>query len=229
MLPQDKENALLKLGAKSVVFLDFEKVKDISAEDFLNYLKETYNPDLICCGFDFRFGKNASGNTSTIEKFCNQNNMECMVAPPVLKNGKPISSTNIRELIKCGKIEEANEQIFGGFGFTSAVIHGDARGRTIGFPTVNQEYPADLVLPKFGVYSSNIIIENVTYKCITNIGIRPTFKTEKVYCESHILDFNADIYGKSVTLKPQKFIRCERKFNSLKELTNAIKKDITKI
>ena len=143
--------------------------------------------------------------------------------------GYQISSTNIRELIKCGKIEEANEQIFGGFGFTSAVIHGDARGRTIGFPTVNQEYPADLVLPKFGVYSSNIIIENVTYKCITNIGIRPTFETEKVYCESHILDFNADIYGKSVTLKPQKFIRCERKFNSLKELTNAIKKDITKI
>ncbi|MBQ9354192.1 MAG: hypothetical protein IJT84_00745, partial [Clostridia bacterium] len=93
MLPQDKENALLKLGAKSVVFLDFQQVKDISAEDFLNYLKETYNPDLICCGFDFRFGKNASGNTSTIEKFCNQNNMECMVAPPVLKNGKPISST----------------------------------------------------------------------------------------------------------------------------------------
>ena len=126
-------------------------------------------------------------------------------------------------------MEEANTQIFGGFGFTAEVIHGDARGKTIGFPTINQEYPEDLVLPKFGVYSSEIIIDEKTYKCVTNIGIRPTFKTEKVYCESYVIGFDSDVYGKYVTLKPKKFLRDEHRFAGLKELTNAIKKDITKI
>ena len=229
MLPEDKKKALQKFGANEVVFLDFNTIKDTPAKEFLNYLKETYNPDLICCGFDFRFGQNAEGNANLIEEYFKGQKTRCIVTPPVSKDGKPVSSTALRELIKNGNMEEANTQIFGGFGFTSEVIHGDARGKTIGFPTINQEYPKDLVLPKFGVYSAKIIIDGKTYKCVSNIGIRPTFETKKVYCESYVLDFDKDVYGKFVTLKPQKFLRNEHKFSSLKELTNAIKNDITKI
>ena len=229
MLASDKEKALLEIGANEVVFLDFNEIKDMPADEFLSRLKETYNPDLICCGFNFRFGKDAKGNPQIIKEFFKDENTQCFVAPPVSQDGKPVSSTVLRELIKNGNIEQANTQIFGGFGFTSEVIHGDARGRTIGFPTINQEYPKDLVLPKFGVYSSEIMIEGKTYKCVTNIGIRPTFETKKVYCESYVIGFDNDVYGEFVTLKPKKFLRSEHKFASLKELTNAIKKDITKI
>lgn len=226
MMPDDKKSALIKLGAKKVDFLDFNEVKDISENDFLNIIYDKYKPDLISCGFDFRFGKNAIGNTQTVKSFCDKKGIKSRITPAVLSGGVPISSTDIRNLISNGDISLANEQIFGGFGFTSPVLHGDERGRTIGFPTINQKYPELLVKPKFGVYSSKIIIENKEYDCITNIGIRPTFKTSKCFCESYVLGFNGDVYGKSVTLKPKKFIRNEKKFDSTYELKCAIENDI---
>ncbi len=226
MLPDDKKSALIGFGAKKVVFLDFNEVKDISENDFLNEIFEKYKPDLISCGFDFRFGKNAIGNTETIKSFCREKGIKAKIAPAVLSNGVPISSTAIRDLISSGNIPLANEQILGGFGFTAPVIHGDERGRTIGFPTINQKYPELLVKPKFGVYSSIIIIEGREYDCITNIGIRPTFKTNECFCESYVLNFKGDVYDKSVTLKPKKFIRNEKKFDSIIELKSAIENDI---
>ena len=103
--------------------------------------------------------------------------------------GEAISSSSIRSLIENGDIEAANRRIYGGFGFTASVLHGDARGTDFGFPTANQRFPEKLVRPMFGVYESRIIIDGTEYAAITNVGVRPTYKTDFIGCETFIKDF----------------------------------------
>ena len=222
----DRKKAFKELGAEKTVILDFDKVKDTPPKDFLEQIYNEYLPDLILCGFNFKFGKNASGNIDLIAEFCKEKSIDLSVAPPVLDLEKPISSTAIRNLIASGDIEKANKFIYGGFGFTSTVIHGDKRGRELGFPTVNQLFPQELITPKFGVYFGKIIIDGKKYNCLTNIGLRPTFKTGNITCESYVFDFSEEIYGKTVTIKPIKFIREEVRFDSIDSLKNAINRDI---
>ncbi len=221
-----RKKGFLDLGAKNVIFLDFLKFKEKTPKEFLDYIYDEYRPEIISCGYNFRFGKDASGDTETLSDFCKSKNIELSVKSPVTVDGVPLSSTYIRNLIANGQTDKANELIFGGFSVTSAVLHGDKRGRELGFPTVNQLYPAEMVKPKFGVYAAKMIIDGKTYNCISNIGLRPTFETKEVTIESYIFDFCGDIYGKEVTLKPIKFIRPERKFDSAEELVSAINKDI---
>ena len=112
------------------------------------------------------------------------------------------------------------------FSFTAKVQRGDSRGRTIGFPTINQRYPEDLVKIKFGVYKTKVLFDENVYNGITNIGIRPTFESEYIISETYIKDFSGDLYEKEVEIIPQKFLRQEIKFASLEELKKQIEKDI---
>lgn len=226
MTQDDRNKALYELGADEIAVLDFEKVKDTEPEKFLENIKAKYSPDLILCGFNYKFGKNASGDTGLIKDFCQKHGIELSVSNAVQTNGNTVSSTLIRNLISAGDIKSANKYLYGGFGFSSTVLHGDKRGQSMGFPTVNQVYPEELIKPKFGVYLSRIIIDGKTYKCITNIGFRPTFKTKMVTCESFVFGFSDRIYGKTVTLKPLEFLREEKKFENLESLKSAIIKDI---
>ncbi len=229
MTPADKYNALLSLGIKQVDMLDFKDVQHLSATDFLDELVKCYKPDIISCGFNYRFGFKAMGDIAFLESYCKEKNITLLCCNSVNHNSETLSSTVIRNMLLEGKLEEANNLIHGGFGFTAPVLHGDERGRTIGFPTVNQDYPEELVPLKFGVYTSKIIIDGVTYTGITNIGMRPTYRTKKVTSETFIKDFHKEIYGKEITLKPQKFIRPEQKFAGLEQLKDAILKDISNI
>ena len=156
---------------------------------------------------------------------CKKNGIEFKCAESV-GGETPVSSSALRRMIAEGDIKAANEQIFGGFGFTSPVLHGDARGRSLGFPTINQKFPERIVKPKFGVYKSRVIINEKEYESITNIGIRPTFETDFVGCETFIKDFNADIYDVNVTLKLVDFIRKEEKFSTVEALRAAVMNDI---
>ena len=228
MTKDDRCRALKSAGVSNIVMLDFEKVKNTSALSFLENIKKEYSPSLICCGFNYRFGKDAKGDTDFLKEYCKSRNIECKIADRVVSNGETVSSTSIRNKLLNGDVFSANLEIFSGFGFTSRVIHGDKRGRTIGFPTINQAYPQSLVKLKYGVYLSEVIINGRAYNGITNIGIRPTFKTENVICETYIKDFSGDLYGQDVTLKPKRFLRDEKRFNSLEELKKAIQNDVAK-
>ncbi len=226
MLPEYREQVLKSNGISRVVLNDFEDVRDISAEDFLKKLCMEYAPARIVCGFNYRFGRGALGNTELLRRFCSQKGIEFICCDKFEIDGSPVSSTDIRGLIKQGDIPAANALMAAPFGFEGEVLNGDKRGRTIGFPTINQKFPEMLVTPKFGVYSAEVLIDGVKFKGITNIGVRPTFKTEQVMCETYIKDFSGDIYGKKVTLRPLRFIRAEKEFSSLEELKAAIKTDI---
>lgn len=224
MTPEDKIKALNKLGIKTEV-MDFNKVKDISPNEFLSFIKKEYSPKIIATGYDFRFGKGASGDTSLIADFCKNNNMSYICTDAVLEDLMPVSSTRIRELIKTGEVKKASKMLGRNFAFSGEVNHGDERGRTIGFPTVNIAYPTELVIPKFGVYASLTEIDGKFYKSVTDIGVRPTFKTDFVISETNIMDFSSDVYEKNVTIHLVDFIREETKFSSLNELKSAIEND----
>lgn len=226
MTAKDKIEAIKAFGIDEVYPLEFLAVRDISAEKFLFFLKEKFSPDFISCGYNYHFGKNALGNTELLAEFCKENNIELSVKEAVKLNGEPISSTKIREYLKNGEIEKANELLENPFSFSAEVISGDERGRTLGFPTINQKYPTELVPLKFGVYKSKVLIGGEVFEGITNIGIRPTFSVDYILSETHILGFCGNLYGREIRITPYKFLRGEIKFSSIEELKNQISIDI---
>lgn len=227
--PHEKQQLLRELGIDSVHFLDFGKIKDMPPEEFLLYLKNTFNPALISCGFNHRFGKDGKGDIPLLINFCRANNIKLMVADAVTVGDNVLSSTYIRSLIKNGEVSTANRYLARPFGFSGEVIHGDKRGRTIGFPTINQLYPAIKVPVRFGVYKSSVTVDGTTYSGITNVGIRPSFRTDAVMAETYILDFDGEIYGKIADVRLVDFIRDEQKFSGISELKRAIDKDIERL
>ncbi len=223
---ETKVKALKELGFCDVISLDFNAVRDTEPESFLKYLSEKYNPSLISCGFNYHFGKEGKGDTVLLESYCKEKGIECRICEEIDIDGNPVSSTIIRNMLKNGEIKKANSLLLKPFGFEAIVEHGDSRGRTIGFPTINQFYPENLVKVKFGVYKTEVSFENKAFEGITNIGIRPTFESERVISETFIKDFSGDLYGKSVEITLKEFLRSEKKFASLEELKKQICIDI---
>lgn len=224
MTRETKSLELKKLGTEPVL-LDFNYVKDLSPEEFLDKVLIKYSPKLISVGFDFRFGKGAVGDIESLKIYCNEHNIDLKVSKPVTVQNTVVSSSKIRKLVKLGDITAANGMLGYPFFFSQKVVKGDQRGRTIGFPTINQNYPAEMVCPKLGVYAGYTEIDGLVYKTVTNIGFRPTFKTDKVTAETYILNYSGDIYNKNIRINLLKFLREEKKFNSLDELKNAIEID----
>ncbi len=222
----EKCKRLESIGIDEICLLEFGNVRNMSAADFLSFLNEKYSPSLISCGFNYRFGKNGEGDTQILADYCKENGIELRCANCVFEDGIPVSSTQIRNMLTEGKINEANMLLGEPFSFTAEVIGGDRRGRTIRFPTINQKYPDELVRIKFGVYKTSVEIEGKQYTGITNIGVRPTYESQFVISETHILEFSGDLYGKKVKIIPLKFLREERKFSSLEELKSQIDADL---
>lgn len=228
MMPCDKAAGLKSLGVSEIDTLDFGKVANLSPEVFFDEIVKKFSPKLIACGFNYRFGKNAAGDTETLKGLCLKSGVEFKQAESV-GGEEPVSSSSIRALIANGNIDAANRQIYGGFGFTAPVIHGDARGKKLGFPTVNQVFPGELVTPKFGVYGSRMIIDGKEYKSITNLGVRPTYETDFIGCETFIKDFSGEIYGRAAVLKLDRFVRSEKKFACAAELERTVRADIKSV
>lgn len=229
MTPEDKCRVLKSIGTDEVFKLDFGKVRNMPPYNFLKFLRDTFSPDYISCGFNYRFGKNASGDTALLSEFCKENGITLKVCEPVTADGETVSSTEIRAFLKSGEPEKANSLMTEPFSYTAPVIKGDERGRTLGFPTANQKYPEVLIPVRFGVYKSSAVINGKAYSAITDIGVRPTFKTDYIISETFIKDFSADIYGREMTVSLLGFIRGEIKFSSAEELAAQIKKDIRSV
>ncbi len=222
---QDKLNSLYEMGFKTVKVLDYKTVRDMTAEQYLDCLFEEFNVKTVVCGFNHHFGKGGLGNAEFLTSYCHSHGAEAVICPKLTVSGHEVSSTFIRELIKGGNIGLANLLSGRAFSFKTEVCHGDERGRTIGFPTINQPLDESLVVPKFGVYATAVKVDGMLYAGVTNIGIRPTFKLQKPQSETYICDFSGNVYGKEVEIKLLKYLREERQFNSLDELQQAISED----
>lgn len=204
----------------NTVFADFDELKNLSGQEFIEkILLKKFNAGIILCGFNFRFGRNAGWTALDLREYLEKKDVWVRILDHLDFDGAPISSTRIREAVACGEIENANQMLGYHFTFEAEVIEGDKRGgKIIGYPTINQHLPRGLVIPKFGVYESRTFVDGREYKSFTNIGQRPTWRVDIPLSETHIFDFDGDLYGRCVRIELVRYLREEKKFSSVDEV-----------
>ena len=227
---EEKSDVMQSLGVDIFVCVPFcQEISEMSAEDFFNtVLIGNMKAKHIVCGFNYKFGKNGSGNAEILRELCEKSNVSLSVIPPVTINDITVSSSEIRASLESGNIETANAFLTRPYSIRGEVINGQHLGRKLGFPTVNQVFPASKVVPSYGVYLSKIDYESDTKYGITNIGKRPTVGGDTIYAETNIFDFDGDLYGKNIKIELLQFIRPEQKFSGIEELSAQVKNDIEK-
>ena len=218
---ENKRELMEKMGVEYICAPDFAEVCTLTDEEFVReLLHKRLNAGFACCGRNFRFGLGGYGTPERLTVI----GAEYGIA------GEMISSTHIRELIRNGKIEQANRLLGYELRFKLPVVSGNKIARTLSFPTINQIIPKTNVIPRFGVYASYVSIHGRNYRGITNIGIRPTVVDGgETVMETHILNFGGELYGEKVAVSLTKFLRPERKFACLDELKEQIAEDIAEI
>lgn len=230
LIPDEQREEIIRSLGAEIRIIDFEKVYTYSKNEFFyDILINEMNVGAISCGENYRFGVNAEGDVGFLKTECEKNGVSLLISPIVSENGEAVSSTKIRSLIINGEIEKANEMLGRLFSYSSKVLDGKHLGRKLGIPTINQAVGNGLVIPKKGVYASFTTVDGKRFKSITNIGLRPTVEnTPKVNSETHILDFNGNLYGKNPTVELVSFMRDEKKFESVSQLREQIERDIDK-
>ncbi len=217
-----------KCGIEKLYVVDFTKrFKNLSPTEFVDeYIVNYLKAKEVICGFDYRFGKGAKGDTKTLYDL-SEGRYNLTVMPPVTIMGETVSSTLIRKCLKEGNIKKANIMLGSPYEFEGTVRKGRQIGRTINFPTANVMLKYENIPIKCGVYASQVCYDNKKYYGITNIGCAPTVRNSNVIItETHIMDFCEDIYNKNLTIELIDFIRDEKKFRDISELKEVIEDNI---
>lgn len=227
LITDSKRNEILKAWGYTPAFLDFSEISNLSPEDFVDrILVEGFNATALCCGFNYHFGKYAKGDVALLKQLCAEREIKLTVCEEVDFEDAPVSSTRIRECIRKGDIRTANKMLGRYFSYDFTVVHGDARGRTLGSPTINQFFSENFAVAEYGVYASFTIVSGKKYISVTNIGVRPTIEggSEK-RSETNIVGFEGDLYGQNIEVFLVEKLRGEMAFNSLDELSARISAD----
>lgn len=233
IISMDQKLEILEgLGVELVYIMEFDRdLMSLSPADFVEkILIDRMNTKLIVVGFDYRFGHKASGDTKDLEELSKNFHYHLKVINPIKDGETVVSSSKIRELIREGRVEEAERSLGRPYTIIGKVIAGESRGTKLGFPTANIELGDNYVLPKTGVYYSHTKVDGKTYKSATNIGYNPTFNNNKtIKIETYILDFQGDIYGKTIEVSFKKFLRDDIKFNQVSDLISQMEADVKAI
>lgn len=227
LITATKRKQLLNQWGYMPQFIDFSEISNLSPEEFIDeILIKKFNATALCCGFNYRFGKCAKGDVNLLKRLCAEREIKLTVCEEVDFEGLPVSSTRIRESIKKGDIRTANEMLGRYFSYDFEVVHGDARGRTLGSPTINQFFSENFAVAEYGVYASFTVINGKKYISVTNIGVRPTIEggSEK-RSETNIVGFSGDLYGQNIEVFLVEKLRGEMAFKSLNELSARISAD----
>lgn len=227
---EENTNFIKELGIDYIIVIDFlPEFYTMEAKEFFNKLIEYYRMKHIAVGFDFAFGRNREGNREFLDKYSKERGIGISVIKFLNYKKNRISSSSIRDCLSNGKIKDANKMLGRKYTISGIIVHGNALGRKIGYPTANLEIPNNIFIPKMGVYSSLVKIGNgdKLYKALTFIGISNINKELRV--ESHILDFSKMIYGKKLTVMLLKYVRDNIKVNSIEEVKLLLKKDECKV
>ncbi len=214
------------LGLDAVHIIRFTKdFSKLSPEDFaLHFLIERFNIVKLVVGYDFHFGKSRAGNATLLENYAQKYRFDFEQIHPIQIDGRTVSSTLIREMISNNQFDEIPKLLGRHYSIYAVIEKGDQRGHTLGFPTANQCL-GNIPLNK-GVYVTKVTLREQTYYGVTNVGVKPTFGQNEQAVETHIFDFDEDIYGEFLEVKPLKFLRGEKKFSNIASLTQQIKDDI---
>lgn len=221
-----KEEVLGNLGVDILCLKEFdEKLMKLSPEAFIENLVHEFNIKGIVVGFNYRFGYKNKGDLELLKTLSKKFDFELYIKEAYTIENEIVSSTRIRELISLGEIKKANEMLGREYVLRGEVVGGRRLGRTIGFPTANLKPLTNILIPKIGVYYTNVDVGGKIYKGITSVGNNPTVNGKNITIETNILDFNKDIYNNNIKVYFLDRIRDEKKFSSLDELKIQLEKD----
>lgn len=229
---EERAEILSELGVQDIVVTDFtENIRNMRPQDYINDLVlGKMHAEYAIVGTDYHYGRMGLGDVKLLrELFENKGKAVTVLEPKLTEDGTAkISTSLVKNLLDLGEIEQVNSLLGGReFSYRGPITDGNRIGRTIGFPTINTEVPEDKYIIRRGVYLSRTVIDNHIFNSITNVGIKPTIeeKTKKVIIETHLYDFNRDVYGRSAEVKLLEFMREETKFTSINELQAQIRED----
>ncbi len=226
---RDRVRLLRQFGMETVLTIPVDReVMSTDWRDFLEYLLSQGAVGFVC-GDDFRFGHRGTGNADALRDYCEAKGLPCVIVPQQDLEGQRISSTHIRGLVEQGEMEKAVAFLGHPHVLSGKVVPGRQLGRTMGIPTANILIPGDVAVPKLGVYACRCVIGGKMYWAVTNVGRRPTVGGHQIRAESWIRNFDGDLYGQELTLEFVKFLRPERKFDSLEALQEQIRLDAAMI
>jgi len=219
-----------QLGLDVLIVTPFTlKFAQTAAYDFMKMLTERINLVAFCAGHDFALGKNREGNLKKLAELGQEFKYKVCEAEPFLLDGQIVSSTQIRQLLRAGNVRQAADLLGRYPAITGQVGPGAQRGRTIGFPTTNLIIPPERLIPTNGVYATFVQLESAQrLPSVTNVGIRPSFENDAHTVETHIFDFNEDIYNQTLALEFVERLRPEMKFDSIDALAAQISRDAKK-
>lgn len=224
---EEKIKLLESFGVDYLINIPFtEDFAALSPDEFLEKLA-CFNYRCLVVGENFTYGFLGSGKTETLERSGRKNGFDVIVRPLVKMNGNVVSSTGIRNLIQAGHIEYANRMLGRAYAITGKIVHGEQRGRKLGFPTANIELlHGEMAVPAPGVYAVTVSIEGSIYEGMGNIGNNPTFNdVEHARLEVNLFNCSGDLYGKTMSVQFHKYIRAEKKFSGVEELCRQIEED----
>lgn len=227
-----KHDILREMGIDIIYEIEFTKqIMRLSPEAFVSdFLVGHLKAKGVVVGYDYRFGFKASGNVSTLEALCKSCGIALSVKNAVTFENEAISSTRIRSAVKEGDVKLARALLSRPFTIRGKVVPGKQLGRTIGIPTANILYNANYVIPKFGVYLTDVTVDGKHYYGATNIGTNPTFSEQEIKVETYLYDYEGDsLYGKIMDVALLDFIRPEEAFDGVEALKVRMDKDLAMI
>lgn len=220
-----------ELGADFVYAAGFsESFRKTEPEQFLTHVAESLSPRAFFCGEDFRFGRDASGDTETLSRFAERREIGVFIQPPVLFGGEKAGATLAKALLTAGEVERL-AALLGERYFIRGTVGSEGRhvGRKLGFPTANIHVAPEKYPLRAGVYAVSADISGKTYRGIANYGTRPTFGDERVVLEIYFDGYEGDLYGQELRILFDFFIRPIRRFGSAEELAQQLREDTEKI
>ena len=215
------------IGADYLVCLNFNKtLANWTAAEFIQgIILNGLHVRHLVVGDDFRFGKNREGDYNTLCDYGNRLGFELSRMEAVTIGNVRVSSTRIRKLLLDGKLAQANRMLGSPYSVTGRVRLGDRLGTQLGYPTANLGF-GKRQPPLHGVFAVSVEVRGMKLKGVSNAGVRPTVDAEQYRIETHIFDFDKDVYGERMTIHPQHYIRAEQRYDDIAQLKNAIRKDL---
>ena len=223
---REKEHKMEKLGVDYLVIIKFTKeFSQLSPQDFVDQVVMKLKADTVVVGFDYTYGPKDIANVENLPKFA-KDRFKIVVEPKQAIDKIKVGSTYIRKAIQHGNVELAAELLGQPYETSGIIVHGFRRGHKIGFPTANLEISGSKVLPAEGVYATRAKINGKWHDAMTSVGYNETFKTNHgLTIETNIFDFDEEAYGKPLTLAWYKFIRKNKKFSGIEELSHQLDQD----
>jgi len=220
-----KKFSLLKVDLLYQVVME-KKLLDLTADEFfLNYIINNFEPKFIVVGPDFCFGKNRDGNIKYLKDMENKYKFKLIVCEKLVYKDSVVSSSRIRSSLEEGDIKSANFMLGQkGYSVEGQVVSGLKQGRLLGYKTANVKLENKKI--KTGVYQTKTLLEGQFYNSVSNFGYKPTIGWSEPFLETHILNFNQDIYGKTINVYFKSYLRPEKKFDNLEQLKQQIANDV---